>query len=150
MAGSFCWTKLNDGEVITEQPFKELIGFLQYLTTPSRSDICVAVSALNKYQANTVDRNWQGLKRVLRYLRGTTDSALVFGRNVYSEPLIGYTEVGLANDSNDWRSVADYAYMIFGNLSSWSTKRQWTVSLSSTDTEIGAVGAGFGSVIEVE
>ncbi|XP_055604345.1 uncharacterized protein LOC129752595 [Uranotaenia lowii] len=104
------WTKLDDGEVITEQLFKELIGCLQYLATSSRPDICSAVSALSKYQTSPADRHWQDLKRVLRYLRGTTDMALVVRRNAKPEILSGYADADFANDSDDRRSVSGYAY----------------------------------------
>lgn len=129
------WTKANADE-LTSQPFKELLGCVQYLAITSRPDICAAVSALSKHQASPSDAHWTGLKRILRYLRGTTTTKLVYAKQGGTLVLAGYADADFANDTDDRKSVSGYAFQVYGNLVSWSTKRQQTVSLSSTEAEL--------------
>lgn len=129
------WIKAKADE-LTSQPFKELLGCVQYLAITSRPDICAAVSALSKHQAAPSDAHWTGLKRILRYLRGTTTTKLVYAKKRDTLVLAGYADADFANDTDDRKSVSGYAFQVYGNLVSWSTKRQQTVSLSSTEAEL--------------
>ncbi|XP_055584767.1 uncharacterized protein LOC129737630 [Uranotaenia lowii] len=129
------WTKTKDGET-TNHPFKELLGCLQYLALSTRPDICAAVSAFSKFQATPSDAHWAGLKRILRYLRGTTETKLVYTKGLENPALVGYADADFANDVDDRKSLSGHAFKVFGNLVSWSTKRQLTVSLSSTEAEL--------------
>lgn len=129
------WAKSNDDE-LTSHPFKELLGCLQYLALVSRPDICAAVSILSKYQASPSNAHWTGLKRILRYLRGTMHTKIVYSKRESANVLLGFADADFANDKDDRKSISGYSFLIFGNLVSWSTRRQQTVSLSSTEAEL--------------
>lgn len=47
-----------------------------------------------------------------------------------------YADTDFANDKDNRKSVSGHALTVFGNLVAWSTKRQPTVSLSSTEAEL--------------
>lgn len=64
----------------TINPFRELIGSLQYLSLVGRPDISVAVNYFSKFQENPDEQHFLGLKRILRYLKGTLDYKLVYKR----------------------------------------------------------------------
>ncbi|XP_055614260.1 uncharacterized protein LOC129760625 [Uranotaenia lowii] len=115
-------TKTKDGET-TNHPFKELLGYLQYLALSTRPDICAAVSALSKFQTKLSDAHWSGLKRIQRYLRGTMETKLVYTKGVENPVLLGYADADFANDIDDRKSISGHAFKVFGNLVSWSTKR---------------------------
>lgn len=125
----------------TEHPYKELLGCLQYLSMTSRPDISAAVSLLSKYQSKPSDEHWAGLKRILRYLRGTMHTKICYAKRDTQSPVLGYADADFANDQNDRKSVSGYAFLVYGNLVAWSTKRQQTVSLSSTEAELIALSA---------
>lgn len=129
------WRETADDE-LTTHPFKELLGCLQYLAITSRPDICAAVSALSKYQAAPSDLHWAGLKRILRYLQGTIETKIVYEKKRDHHIMLGYADADFANDKDNRKSVSGYALVVFGNLVAWSTKRQPTVSLSSTEAEL--------------
>lgn len=128
------WTK-NEGNE-TQHPYKELLGCLQYLAITTRPDICAAVSALSKYQSRPSDAHWSGLKRILRYLRGTMDTCIVYQHQNNANVLIGYADADFANDEDNRKSVSGYAFQVYGNLVAWATKKQQTVSLSSSEAEL--------------
>ena len=74
------------------------------------------------------------LKRILRYVKGTVTMGISF--NKHSDFKI------TANNNSDWggcpstsRSTGGLATYLSSNLISWSSKRQFTISKSSTEAE---------------
>lgn len=101
----------------------------------SRPDISAAVSILSRFQSCATDRHWAGLKRILRYLQGTKDIYILYQTHEKTSPLMGYADADFANQFEDRRSNSGFVFFVYGNMVSWSTKRQPTVSLSSTEAE---------------
>jgi hypothetical protein len=58
-----------------------------------RYDIAFAVNLIVRYSAAPTMRHWNGVKDVLRYLRGTPDLSLFYPRN-QDLSLIGYVDAG--------------------------------------------------------
>lgn len=127
------WMKNDDPP--TEQPFKALLGCLQYLALMSRPDISAAVSILSRFQSCATDRHWSGLKRILRYLQGSKDRYLLYDAHETKTALEGYADADYGNDYEDRKSNSGHVFQVYGNVISWSTKRQPIVSLSSTEAE---------------
>jgi 2-polyprenyl-3-methyl-5-hydroxy-6-metoxy-1,4-benzoquinol methylase len=61
-----------------------------YLTA-TRPDMMFAVSLISRYMANPTELHLQAAKRILRYLKGTTDYG-VFYKNKEDEELTAYTD----------------------------------------------------------
>jgi len=60
-----------DAEVIDEtKPYRELVGCLMYLMLTTRPDLSTAVNHFSRFQSNTTEAHWKGLKRILRYIQG--------------------------------------------------------------------------------
>nr|GEY87712.1 ribonuclease H-like domain-containing protein [Tanacetum cinerariifolium] len=78
--------------------------------------------------------HFAALKRVMRYVKGIID----LGLHLYASAttsLVGYTDAYWVGCSSTRMSTSGY-YVFFGdNLISWSTKRQYTISRSSTEAE---------------
>jgi hypothetical protein len=60
-------------------PYQSLIGTLLYASVSTRPDITMAVSHLSRYMSNPSQSQWEQAKRVLRYLKGTANSVLMYG-----------------------------------------------------------------------
>jgi hypothetical protein len=56
-----------------EVPYLSAIGVLMYLANCTRLDIAFLVNLLARYNSAPTRRHWNGVKHVLRYLRGTID-----------------------------------------------------------------------------
>lgn len=125
----------NKSETPTQHPYRELVGCLTYLMLSSRPDICSAVNFLSRLQEGATDTHWVHLKRVLRYLQGTKDYSLVYRRSTNGDPLVGYADADWGSDINDRKSTSGSVFQVFGNSVLWTTRKQSTVSLSSTEAE---------------
>ncbi|WVZ83104.1 hypothetical protein U9M48_030282 [Paspalum notatum var. saurae] len=74
------------------------------------------------------------LKRILHYIRGTLDMGLLLRPSTSSE-LVVYSDADWAGCPHTRKSTSGYAVFLGDNLISWSSKRQMTVSRSSTEAE---------------
>ena len=54
-------------------PYRELVGTSMYLDVATRLDIARSVNALSEFNNAFGQIHWTAAKRVLRYLKGTTD-----------------------------------------------------------------------------
>ncbi|KXJ81693.1 hypothetical protein RP20_CCG018328 [Aedes albopictus] len=108
----------------------------------TRPDICFSVGYLGRYQQHPDSSHWTALKRVVRYLKGTMQTSLKFIRDEKTDPLVGFADADWATDQQDRKSVSGYVFQVFGNVISWSSKKQQTVATSSSEAEYVALGAG--------
>lgn len=115
------------------KPYKELIGCLMYLTLTTRPDISAAVNFYSRFQSCATEKEWKGLKRVLRYLKETLNYGLVYKRQGLP-PLVVYADSDWAG-SSDRKSTTGYLLEVYGNAVSRTTRKQTTVALSSTEAE---------------
>jgi transposase InsO family protein len=114
--------------------YQSAVGSLMYLMLCTRPDIAYAVSQLSRFSANPTEKHRTAVKHVFRYLKGTIDYGLVFDSSKRDRGLLGYTDANWARD-HDRRSTGGYAFMLFGTIITWSSKRQATVALSSCEAE---------------
>uniref|UniRef100_A0A8R7K303 Reverse transcriptase Ty1/copia-type domain-containing protein n=1 Tax=Triticum urartu TaxID=4572 RepID=A0A8R7K303_TRIUA len=117
--------------------YRRLAGALQYLTL-TRPDISYAVQQLCLVMHAPMEGHYQLLKRVLRYLRGTTHYGLQLYRSS-SRDLLAYSDADWAGCPDTRRSTSGFCVFLGSNLVSWSSKRQHTVSRSSAEAEYRAV-----------
>nr|GEV26021.1 ribonuclease H-like domain-containing protein [Tanacetum cinerariifolium] len=78
--------------------------------------------------------HFAALKRILRYVRRTVD----FGLQLYvsaTTSLVGYTNTDWAGCPSTHKSTSGYCVFLGDNILSWSTKRQHTISRSSSEAE---------------
>ncbi|KAL0540025.1 hypothetical protein IC582_024253 [Cucumis melo] len=87
--------------------YRRLVGSLQYLTF-TRPDIAFSVNRVSQFMHKPTVIHFSAIKRILRYLRG---------------------------DTSDRRSTSGFIAFLGSNPISWSSKKQSTVSCSSTEAE---------------
>lgn len=126
--------KQEDDET-TSQPYRELVGSLMYLVLGSRPDLCFALNYFSRYQGNATEEHYVHLKHLLRYLNGTSDIKLKFSRSQNDVPLEGFVDADWANSKEDRKSTSGYLFRVFGNVISWSSKKQSVVALSTAEAE---------------
>ena len=124
--------------------YQRLIGKLMYLACGTRPDIAFAIGQLSRHNADPRRGHFRAAKRVVRYLKGTMNLGLVYGRTTARDSppygLIGYADSNFAGDPEDRKSVMGYCFFLNGAVVSWSSKKQRTVSTSTTEAEYIALG----------
>lgn len=76
----------------------------------------------------------QAVKHIYRYLRGTSDLALLYQRGE-DNYLSGFTDADWAGDLHDRKSSTGFAFLLGSTPVTWNSKKQPTVALSSTEAE---------------
>ena len=67
----------DDQKLMKSIPYREAIGCLNYLVQCGRADIAVAVSSVAAFCENPHPIHWQHVKRIFKYLRGTTSFGMI-------------------------------------------------------------------------
>ncbi|WKA11447.1 hypothetical protein VitviT2T_028944 [Vitis vinifera] len=109
-----------------------------YLTNCTRPDIAFSVNLLARYSSIPTKRHWNGVKHILRYLRGTSDMGLYDSKESKSQ-LIGYVDAGYLSDPHKARSQTGYVFTYGGTTISWRSVKQTMVATSSNHLEILAI-----------
>ena len=118
---------------MSTMPLVKAIRNLMYVMLCTRPDICFAVGMVSRYQSNPEPAHWVVVKRIFRYLRGTTDFALCFHRGDLR--LKGYSDVDWTGDRDERKSTSGYAFILGSGVVSWCNKKQTCVALSTMESE---------------
>ena len=127
--------KKDSDPMLDASSFRGAIGCLMYAVTCTRPDLAFAVSLLSQFMSEPTVNQWSGIKRVLRYVKRTSDAALVY-RKSDKQPIIqGYVDANWAGDYSDRKSHSGYLFFLGGGLVSWKCKKQAVVARSTTEAE---------------
>ncbi|GAU11414.1 hypothetical protein TSUD_344050 [Trifolium subterraneum] len=75
------------------------------------------------------------VKRIIRYVKGTTGFGILYKRSSENLQLKGWTDSDYAGDLDDRRSTSGYVFKLGNGAISWSSKKQPIVTLSTTEAE---------------
>ena len=114
-------------------PYRELVGSLMFASVVSRPNIAHSVNKLAQYSSNPGLSHWKLAIRILIYLYSTRDYELRLGGDALC--LHAYSDADFAGDTEDRKSTGGYAIFLGMGTVSWSSKKQSTVALSSTESE---------------
>jgi hypothetical protein len=94
------------------------------------------VNRLSQHLRDPSEAHWQAAVRVLNYLVTTKDLRLRLGGKLNCS---GFSDSDWAEDRDDRKSTSAYTYQIGDGAISWKSRKQATVSLSSTEAEYKAL-----------
>jgi transposase InsO family protein len=115
--------------------YLSLVGSLLF-ATQTRPDIQFAVGLVAQFSKNPGIPHLAASKRILRYLKGTTNFHLVLGqRDSEKLNLIGWSDASWAQDPDTRKSVSGFVFDIYGGSVSWSSKKQSIVATSTMEAE---------------
>ncbi|PLW26727.1 hypothetical protein PCASD_20149 [Puccinia coronata f. sp. avenae] len=121
--------------------YRALIGALNYLSVTTRPDITFAVSSLSQFLNEPGSAHWDAGIQVLRYLKGSKDIGLKLSKSDSPDiKLVGYADADWASCPESRRLVSGNLVLLNGNVISWKSKKQPTLSLSLTEAEYKSLG----------
>ena len=115
--------------------YRKAIGSLLYMCTNSRPDITSSVIILSRKNENPLISDWNEVKRIYKYLKGTINEKLMLGSVQFKNELVGFSDADWASDSTDRKSTSGYIIQLSGSTIDWMSKKQSSVSLSSCESE---------------
>ena len=114
-------------------PYHEAIGALNWIVVRSCPDISFIISQLAQYMENPGRIHWEAVKRVLRYLKGTKNLKLTYGRGG-EKGLQAFVVTDGANQEHQ-QAISGFVTLIDGGAVSWMLKKQELVMLSTMEAE---------------
>jgi hypothetical protein len=122
-------SKFDDFEEVEKTMYISMIGSLLYATA-TRPNTMHAVCQVGRFQASPKASHLLAVKRIFRYLKGTTDFGLWYPTGNQLD-LHDFTYVDWAGCVDDRKSTSGATFFLGGFLVSWSSKKQSIVSLST-------------------
>nr|GEV50093.1 retrovirus-related Pol polyprotein from transposon TNT 1-94 [Tanacetum cinerariifolium] len=114
-------------------PYASAVGSLMFVMICTGPDIAHAVGVVSRYMTKPGREHWEAVKRIFRYIKGTSDVALCFGE---SDLIVkGYVDSDYAGDIDGSKSTTGYLFALCGGTVSWVSKLQSVVAMSKTKAE---------------
>jgi hypothetical protein len=129
--------KDDDSPDVDQSSYRSMIGILLYITT-SHPDIMHVVGMVGRYQATHKQSHLLVVKRIFRYLKGTINYGLWYPRNQNFQLSI-YSDADWANCVDERKITSGGAFFLGYSLVAWLSKKQGSISLSTTEVEYIAV-----------
>ncbi|GJV61226.1 retrovirus-related pol polyprotein from transposon TNT 1-94 [Tanacetum coccineum] len=121
------------GIPVDQTRFRGMVGSLMYLTA-SRPDLVFVVCMCARYQAKPTKKHFEAIKRVFRYLKGTINMGLWYPKD-NAMSLTAYADADHAGCQDSRRSTSGSAQFLGDRLVSWSSKKQRSTAISTTEAE---------------
>ncbi|GKD69732.1 retrovirus-related pol polyprotein from transposon TNT 1-94 [Tanacetum coccineum] len=129
-------TKLMKDEVcesVDSTKYRGMICSLLYLME-SRPDIMISVCLCARFQKAPKTSHLEAVKHIFRYIKGTTHLGLWYPKGIGIE-IIVYADSDHAGDYVDQKSTSGIGTFVGCCLTSWFSKKQTAVAISTTEAK---------------
>ncbi|KAL3678507.1 hypothetical protein R1sor_021463 [Riccia sorocarpa] len=126
---------------LSEFGFPNAIGSVNWATVCTRPDLSFSVGVLSQFMSNPGEKHIAAMKHLFRYIKGTVHYYIEYSYSKVHRPLYGYSDADWAGEIDERKSTSGHCFIITGGAVSWSSKRQKTSALSSTEAEYVAMAA---------
>ncbi|GJS60608.1 retrovirus-related pol polyprotein from transposon TNT 1-94 [Tanacetum coccineum] len=131
-------TKDEECESVDSTKYRGMIGSLLYLTV-SRPDIMFSVCLCAHFQEAPKTSHLEAVKRIFRYIKGTTHLGLWYPKGTGIETVV-YADSDHAGDYVDRKSTSGICTFVGCCLTSWFSKKQTALAISTTEAEYVSAG----------
>ena len=146
LTNELCPSSDEEAKEMQKVPYMNAVGALMYLAIATHPDIAFTVGKLAQFNSNPGLRHWKAVQHLFRYLKGTADLKLTFRPDqspLSSEIFVAYSDADHAGCLDTCKSTSGCLIKMGSGAVSWSSKKQTSVALSSTEAEyIAAVATG--------
>jgi hypothetical protein len=127
------------GKQVDPTLYRSMIGSLLYLTS-NRPDIVLSVGVCARFQANPKESHLTAIKRIIRYVNDIINHGIWYSRET-NLVLAGYSDADWVGNADDKKSTSGGCFYVGTNLRAWMSRKQYFISLSTTEAEYIAVGS---------
>ena len=128
-------------------PYREAIGSLLYLSGGTRPDISYAVNILSRCQSKPTIEDWEDVKKLFRYLKGTIDLGLKYTGE--TNELMAESDSSFS-DWTDSTSTGGILISLYGDPIIWRSYKQALVSQSVCKSEMRAMSDACREVVSID
>eukprot|EP00253_Pinus_taeda_P005856 PITA_05856 len=125
-----CTKTQEEEEDMSHVPYASAVDNLMYAMICTRPKIAHAIGVLSRFMSKPGKEHWTTVKRVFRYLRGTSDYGLCYqgrpGLDIVLD-IRGFVDANWSEDLDQRRSTSGYVFNLFGGAVSWMCKKQSVV-----------------------
>jgi hypothetical protein len=134
--------KLQDmnSPYISVELYYRLVGKLLYYTN-TRIDLQFAVSIVSRFMSQPQQAHLDAALHILKYIKTTLDYGILY-KYKKNEDSRGYTDADWGSYIDTRRSTRGYNFTLNGGEITWLSKRQQTMSGSSTESEYQSLSNG--------
>ena len=131
---------IDEGELYTDpEHYRKIVGKLNFLSH-TRPDLSFSVQTLSQFMHQPRMHHVQALNHVLRYVSHTMGQGIILNAT-YNLILTTYSDSDWASCPNTRRSVTGYILLLGESPVSWKSKKQSTISKSSSEAEYRAMAS---------
>src|SRR5579859_6307088 len=127
-------TKAMATDILTDQQeYQSMVGSLMYAMLATRPDLAQTIQQISQFSQKPTKTHEKAAKQALRYLKGTLDKGITYNGNLGMK-LECWSDANWGGEEGR-ESVSGFIFTLAGGAVSWSSKKQATVALSSTESE---------------
>ncbi|RVW37154.1 Retrovirus-related Pol polyprotein from transposon TNT 1-94 [Vitis vinifera] len=125
----------NEGErmELSRTPYALAVRSLMFVMICTKLDIAQAVGAVTQFMANLGREHWNIVKRILRYIKRTSNAAICFGGLEFI--VKGYVDSDFTGDLDKRKSTTGYVFTLTRGAVSQVSKLQTVAVLSTIEVE---------------
>lgn len=138
--------EIRESEKRTDFPYRQAVGALMYLMVGTRPDLAFSVSFLSRSLDCPSLEDVSRLKRVLRYIAGTTKLGIVY-RPTKNRNFECYSDADFGGCNKTGRSTSGVVITHAMGAISWLSQRQGMTATSTTEAELIAANDAVKEVI---
>lgn len=135
----------EDLSPVNTELYQQMIGSLLYLALRTRPDILVSVLILARFQQRPTPYCHRAAKRLIRYLKGTSDYGLIYTSGTCE--LSVFVDSDYAGDTSDRKSTTGHLVKLGNAVVNWGARKQQAVALSTCEAEYFALSEASKEVI---
>ena len=126
-------------------PYASAVRSLMFAMICITPDIAQAVGVVSRYMTNPGEEHQIDVKRILGYIRGTSNVALCYGESKFI--VNGYVDLDFVEDLDKRKSTTSYVFTLEGATISWASKLQTVMTLFTTEAEYMAATQAYKEAI---
>jgi hypothetical protein len=124
----------DEGDLVEDTTmYRCIVGNLIYMTI-TRPNLRYAVGVVSQFMQTPQKPHLDAMRHILRYIKHTLQCGIFYEAKSQLQ-VHGYTDANLAGNVSDRRSTNGFMFSFRSGAISWSSKKQPTVALLSTEAE---------------